>query len=230
MIRRTSERLLPFLSALALMFAPLPVYAQNVPAGSYLQSCTNVRVGGGQLSASCSAPNGSRITSTTSLGCNGDIGNVNGYLRCNGNGNPGGGPHGGHHHHHGGNGGSLPSGSYQQSCTNARVQGGTLTAACSAPNGGRVTSSINVNCGGDIGNVNGSLRCNGGGNPGGGYGGQAPAGSYQQSCTNVRLQGSALTASCTAPNGQRITSSVDVRSCPPGVDIGNRNGYLGCSR
>lgn len=207
----------------------MPALAANLPAGSYLQSCTNVTFGGGQLTASCSGPNGQRVRSTTSLNCKGDIGNVNGYLRCNGS--AGAAHHGGRHHGGGNYGGNLPAGSYQQGCTNARVAGGTLTAECSAGNGGRVTTSLNVNCAGDIGNVNGRLRCNGGGFPGGGLnGGRAPSGSYQQSCTNIRMQGSTLTASCSAPNGQRITSSVGVRSCPSGSDIGNRNGYLSCRR
>jgi hypothetical protein len=226
MIRRAVSVGLTSLLALIFGVAPLSAHAQNLPAGSYLQSCGNVTFGGGQLTASCSAPNGQRHTSSTSLNCNGDIGNVSGYLRCNGAGSSG----GHHHHHHGGNSsGSLPSGSYQQSCTNARVYGGTLRADCSASNGGRVASSTSVNCGGDIGNVNGSLRCNGGGDSGGFVGGGAPGGSYQQSCTNVRMAGASLTASCSAPNGQRITSSVDVRTCR-GTDIGNRNGYLGCGR
>ena len=61
-----------------------PAFAQRIPPGTYQQSCKNIRVRGQQLIANCSAPNGQRIRSSIPLGCRGDIGNVNGYLRCNG--------------------------------------------------------------------------------------------------------------------------------------------------
>jgi hypothetical protein len=62
-----------------------------------------------------------------------------------------------------------------------------------------------------------------------GYGYSLPPGSYQQSCTNAQMNGSTLSASCTATNGQYINSSIDVRRCQSrGSDIANRNGYLSC--
>ena len=63
-----------------------PALAQRIPPGTYQQSCRNIHVRGQQLIANCSAPNGQRIRSSIPLGCRGDIGNVNGYLRCNRNG------------------------------------------------------------------------------------------------------------------------------------------------
>jgi hypothetical protein len=56
--------------------------------------------------------------------------------------------------------GAVPTGSYQQSCTNAVVRGGVLTATCPG-NGGSITTSIGArSCnGGDIANVNGRLQC-----------------------------------------------------------------------
>ena len=74
--------------SLAVVFAAdaSPALAQRVPPGSYQQSCTQIHVRGGQLIANCSAPNGQRIRSSLPLACRGDIGNVNGYLRCNHNG------------------------------------------------------------------------------------------------------------------------------------------------
>lgn len=158
---------------------------------------------------------------------------------------------------------NTPSGSYQQSCNNVRMHGSTLSASCTAANGNRVYSTLNVNdCRGDIANNNGNLTCNGNygynnnnngnhngehhhhwngnngnqygynnngnygyGNGNNGYG--LPGGSYQQSCINARMNGSTLSASCTAPNGNRVYSSLDVRRCRGG-DIANRNGYLGC--
>lgn len=182
---------------------------------------------------------------------------------------------------------NLPNGSYQQSCINEQMQGSTLSAYCTAPNGQRVYSSVNLNaCSGDIANVNGYLRCQGGygygnNNPygynnnygsgendgdrdergdrdehgrdrgrehhpnGNAYGYYArrypnqygfsgnqyalPGGSYQQSCVNARMSGPVLSASCSAPNGRYVRSSLDIRRCQQhATDIANLNGYLRC--
>ena len=58
----------------------------------------------------------------------------------------------------------LPPGSYEQSCRDFRMQGGTLTAVCRRANGhGDQLTALNVtHCVGDIGNNNGQLVCNGG--------------------------------------------------------------------
>jgi len=53
----------------------------------------------------------------------------------------------------------------------------------------------------------------------------AQSGSYQQSCVHIRNHGNSLSASCTAPNGQRIHSTV---ALPCYGDIANNNGYLRC--
>ncbi len=181
------------------------------PSGSYQQSCSNVQMQGSTLSASCSSNNGQRIYSSLNVnGCNGDIANVNGYLRCNGsygyNGYNNGGYYGGsrnenddenddrndngerHHHHH--------------------------------PNGNAYGYYGHGNNGGYYGN---------GGYGNGNYGYGLPPGSYQQSCMNARMNGSVLSATCTAANGSYVNSSVDVRRCQSrGSDIANRNGYLSC--
>jgi CVNH domain len=148
----------------------------------------------------------------------------------------------------------IPSGSYQQSCTNIRVRGDQLVARCTNPQGVAVRSSIALNScrGGDIVNANGQLACNNNGNGygrrhrrdgddrgynnggynnggynNGRYGNRSVSGSYQSSCTNVYMNGPTLTASCTAPNGQRITSSINPAQCRGG-DIANVNGRLAC--
>jgi len=58
---------------------------------------------------------------------------------------------------------------------------------------------------------------------------QAPQGSYLGSCTNVRMEGRALTAVCRRADGreQRATLA-DVNQCIG--DIGNNNGVLLCNR
>ena len=165
--------------------------AQSIPAGSYQQSCTNIRVRGDVLTARCNAPQGGTVRSTIALdSCRrGDIANMNGQLTCNRNGqrngygygNNGYGNNGNHgdrddrnrngnngygnngygNNGYGNNGYGLPAGSYQQSCTNATMSGGVLTATCPSGNGQRITTSINPrSCGGaDITNRNGRLNC-----------------------------------------------------------------------
>src|SRR5437588_8421695 len=56
----------------------------------------------------------------------------------------------------------LPQGSYLQSCSGARMEGDTLVARCRTRDGREERSALaGVNrCVGDIGNSNGSLRCN----------------------------------------------------------------------
>ena len=92
---------------------------------------------------------------------NGDYnnGNNNGGYN-NGGYNNGGYNNGGYNNGRYGNRGAV-SGSYQSSCTNVQMSGGTLTATCTSPNGSNITSSINpAQCrGGDIANVNGRLAC-----------------------------------------------------------------------
>jgi hypothetical protein len=145
---------------------------------------------------------------------------------------------------------TIPSGSYQQSCTNIRVRGDQLIANCTSSQGSRVRSSIALQgCRGDIANSDGQLTCNvnnsgngyrrnhqyaggnyGGGNYGGGngnYGGSTPSGSYQQSCRNTQMRGGVLTATCPETNGNLMTTSLNVRQCG-GTDIANRNGRLTC--
>ena len=73
---------------------------------------------------------------------------------------------------------------------------------------------------------NGNGQYNGGYNNGR-YNNGAAAGSYQSSCTNVQMNGSMLTATCTSPNGSNITSSINAARCRGG-DIANVNGRLAC--
>ncbi len=206
----------------------MPASAQTIPPGSYQQSCSNVRVRGDNLTARCTAADGSVIRSTNSHNScgSGDIANNNGRLTCNArtgyynNGNYNNGYY---------NNGALPAGSYQQSCSNARMSGDTLMASC--PGRGRnVTSSINARgCqGSDIANADGQLTCNGYGYNNNPYNnGYPPTGSYQQSCSNVRMNGDTLTASCPG-RGRNTTSSIDARGCRGG-DIANMDGQLTCN-
>jgi hypothetical protein len=137
------------------------------PAGSYQQSCNNIRVrGNGLLMANCMNNNGQRVRSQLAYqSCRGaDIGNINGQLSCVRSGNYYGRGQGRYGGRRGGlyNGGALPAGSYQASCNNASMSGSTLSANCRNYSGAYMTSFLDVSqcrSSDDIGNVNGQLRC-----------------------------------------------------------------------
>src|SRR5215217_6490051 len=196
-------------------------WAQSLPlpSGSYSRTCTDARAlsqaGGRLLTARCQTANGGQERSSLRYeNCRGDIGNNNGKLFCSTNG--------------GGNNDRPPTGSYQQSCTDAVMQGSTLSAVCRDSRGQRVRSSINTrDCRGrDIANINGRLSCTSAG--GGGGNDRPPSGSYTQSCSNIDMRGSILSAVCRDGRGNSVRTSLDTRDCR-GRDIVNVNGQLNCS-
>jgi hypothetical protein len=71
-----------------------PAQAQGVPPGSYLQSCSDVRIYGDRLSAVCRRADGgfSRTGLRDPQRCVSDIANINGQLRCQYAGGPERGP------------------------------------------------------------------------------------------------------------------------------------------
>jgi hypothetical protein len=69
----------------ALAFLPLrPAAAQGVPGGSYLSSCTDIRVQGESLTATCRTFDGRPLRTVLENvdRCVGDISNDNGVLQC----------------------------------------------------------------------------------------------------------------------------------------------------
>jgi len=74
-------------AALLLAFTALsvPVQAQGLPQGSYLQSCQQIGIQGDALFAVCRTADGrGQRTSLPQVSrCVGDIGNNNGNLQCN---------------------------------------------------------------------------------------------------------------------------------------------------
>lgn len=173
---------------IALWTPGMTANAQQVPSGSYQQTCQNIGVRGDTLYASCRNVNGGwQNTELRDYNrCNGQIENVDGNLRCTGgsgyNGN-------GDNRGYNGNGDNrgnadsrdrdrdhdrdgdrdrrgygpngAPNGSYTQTCQNVQMNGNTLQASCQKKNGKlRNTSLSNANrCNGDIQNDNGKLRC-----------------------------------------------------------------------
>lgn len=118
----------------------------KVPAGSYKQSCKDYYTEGNWLYAKCQKKNGGWYNSSIKYSnCNKDIWNNNGELTCGG----------------GGGSGSLPKGSYKQTCRNAYVEGNVLEADCLNRNGKYSHTSIKYkNCNKGIWNDRGQLRCN----------------------------------------------------------------------
>lgn len=187
------------LLAASTLSAPAQVYGpyNNLPGGSYQQSCSNATMRGSILSASCNAPNGRQIWSQIDVSrCNGAaIANNGGYLTCQGNG-------------------------YNRNARNGYYRNG--------PGSGRHHGRDKDERGDnddDNGNVNNGYYGNNGYNNG--YG--LPPGSYQQSCTNERISGTTLYASCAAANGGYRNTAIDVRQCQSqGRPIENINGNLAC--
>lgn len=131
----------------------------------------------------------------------------------------------------------LPAGSWRQSCNNPRLKGNDdFSADCRTRDGRVVTSRIDLDrCGrnGAVGNNNGQLFCERvgtQGHQGGGkwWGQGLPAGSYQRSCRNARIEGrDLLIAQCQRQNGSYRNTRLDIDECR-GRDIANDNGHLEC--
>jgi CVNH domain len=113
--------------------------AQAAPAGSYQKTCSNITENGTTLNASCKTFSGQSMQTSLPYyaSCVGDIGNINGTLACAG-----------------------PNGSYALTCTNAIVEGNTLSATCKKKNGTPVKTSLPGFQGfqGNISNCDGVLR------------------------------------------------------------------------
>lgn len=108
-----------------------------LPGGTYASSCRNLNVEKGTLYATCRNVNGDWRETNLSLGhCNYQIYNSDGVLAC-----------------------TLPYGTYQRSCRNARVMNGQLYAECRSAGGDWRNTQTPVACGRDLSNQDGNLRC-----------------------------------------------------------------------
>lgn len=148
----------------------------QVPPGSYLQSCSNVRFDGAQLNAICADRQGRRVPSTLMVGrCAGGISNDNGQLSCqagaprdygrdrfrdedDGFDTPRRRPppreYGGYRE-----GPRLPAGSWRASCTNVDMRGFVLSATCATARGNYQPTSADVRECPSFSNRNGNLVC-----------------------------------------------------------------------
>lgn len=196
--------------------------AQDIPPGSYQATCRNIKMHhNDRLQANCQTSQGNWVD--TSLNdverCVGDITNIEGQLTCNKNAAP-------------------PQGTYLQTCRDVRMGSNTLWARCETRSGQGVDTSLNnvSQCGSDIVNIDGQLRC--GGDDRGSdrdrdgdrdWRGGGPRGSYSQTCRDVRVQGDRLRARCETSDGRWIDTTLDDLDRCVG-DIVNDEGHLECRR
>jgi hypothetical protein len=131
----------------------------QMPGGSWQQNCRNARIIRDELHTECRQRDGDWVRESIDLDeCRGQpLHTENGRLRCGSYGGTGGGNYGG-----GNFGNRLPSGSWQQSCRNARYgNDGRFYADCRERDGNWNTDGIDLReCyGRPVYNEDGKLRC-----------------------------------------------------------------------
>ena len=182
--------------------------AQHYPPGNYKDSCENIIVIGHMLEAKCRRMDGSWQNTVLYYGdCDGPIHNNDGNLTCN----------------QGGNNNRIPPGSYQDSCSDIRANGGELRARCQMRDGEWRESSLYYrDCYQEITNQNGRLTC-----------GRRhhhhmlPRGSYRETCRHLSMNGDILSAECQRRDGSWRWTSLNLGNCY-GSRVENDNGRLEC--
>jgi len=179
---------------------------QNLPTGSYQQTCSQVSVKNGNLYAKCQDEKGKAHSAKLSHyeKCGAEIVNRSGSLECS-RGQA-----------------ALPAGPYQESCKNAQMKGGTLHAVCRSNDGSERPVSLKdaARCSEGVVNLNGVLTC--------AIHDVIPPGSYMATCKDIRLQGTSLYASCNDGKDRWMKTQLrDANRCSG--DISNYHGELRCS-
>ena len=117
----------------------------------------------------------------------------------------------------------IPEGSYKKTCKNMHVVGDFLIANCENEKGEWINTKINMDyCVRDIRNENGVLKCKQKPAP------KPPAGSYTNSCRDIKVQGKQLKAICKNRNGKWKSTSINFKKCDK--KISNDNGQLVCGK
>lgn len=205
-----SSSILGFLAIIILLgcAAGLSAAQEAKPEGSYQQTCSDISVKKGTLSAKCQDTKGKSHSAKLSHyeKCS-DIANKDGKLECAG-GAKAAAP-------------SQPGGSYTDSCRNIQMKGTTLHAVCKSVDGRELPTSLKDanRCTEGVANINGILNCE--------SSGVLPPGSYIATCKDVKLQGSMLSATCNdGKDHWRNATLRDANKC--NGDIANQNGTLRC--
>jgi len=191
----------------------------SYPTGTYTQTCRDISVRGNSLRARCQNGNGEWVDAymDSYSRCRSSISNINGQLRCIGDGYGDG--------DRGGDRGRGPRGSYRQTCRDINVRGDSLQAECQNGYGEWRRTSLDHydDCSGEIVNDDGRLECTRRG------GRQVPRGSYVQTCRNIYVRGDKLRANCQAGDGRWVWSQLDDwDDCRGGIV--NANGQLTCRK
>lgn len=154
-------------------YDPYGGYGQynRLPGGSWLRSCKNIEVRGGELFADCRRPNGNwNRAGIAYRQCPGGLMNNGGRLECEGGGWNGWGNNGNNGWGNGGwgnmNNARVPEGSFRSTCKQERVERGyVLVANCRDWNGNYRQTALDLRqCRGDISNRGGELNCRRGNN------------------------------------------------------------------
>lgn len=150
----------------ALLWHPRASAQSDVPNGSYLQTCRDIRAVGNTLEAVCAVGNGDWISSSLRNidQCISGIENLYGHLGCTKEKYvgeitttyyyPAG-------HKRGYVQSGLPAGSYLDTCSDAHISGSTLVATCQKGDGSWRRSSLHYfsECSSSVENINGRLAC-----------------------------------------------------------------------
>ncbi len=185
--------------------------AQDAPAGSYQQSCSNVSVKKGTLYAKCKDDKGKEHSAKLSgyEKCS-DIASKNGNLVCAAAAAAA----------ESGPASGAPAGPYMQTCKDIQFKGNTLRAVCK-DRAGKDTPTVlrEANrCAQGVVNLNGFLNCETE---------VLPPGSYMSNCKDPRIVGGTLYASCDTGKDKWLPSKLPNADLCAG-DIENHEGSLRC--
>ena len=181
--------------------------AQDAPAGSYQQSCSNISVKKGTLYAKCKYDNGKERSARLQgyEKCS-DIENKNGTLVCAAT--------------EGGTASGAPAGSYTQTCKDIQFKGTTLRAVCKDHTGKDTPTILREanRCAQGVVNLDGFLNCETD---------VLPPGTYMSNCKDPRIVGGTLIASCDNGKDKWLTTKLPNADLCTG-DIENHEGSLRC--
>jgi hypothetical protein len=115
---------------------------------------------------------------------------------------------------------ALPPGPYNETCQGMEMKGSTLHAKCQTSDGKWAAAKLNNadKCSDGVINLNGVLSC---------QAGLLPPGSYVDTCSDVRLEGTTLRANCKNKDTKLTPTELKNANQCKG-DIANYGGALKC--
>ena len=194
----------------ATLFSEKESRAGIFPPGDYIHSCRDIAVDGTALSATCEDFNQNPAARTVlpDFGtCVGNIGNVDGVLRCIRDSGP------------------VPRGSYLQTCTDTKLDvDNTLFSRCRNFNQDWLGTQLHMGgCMEPVRNIDGHLGCTR----------TDLHGSFSDSCWNIRTEGNSVLATCRAMSGAPVETRLnDISRCQADAagqrQLFNTDGHLQC--